>query len=103
LKSVGFEVGTAIDGDEGLRKFQEQSWDLVITDRSMPGMDGDELTAAIKALRPDVPVILVTGIPTAGSRHRQSDAILPKPFSRGELLSVVKTALGVVSIQPGKA
>jgi CheY-like chemotaxis protein len=99
LKSVGYEVGTARDGAEGLRKFQDGAWDLVITDRRMPEMDGDELTTAIKAICPDLPVILITGLPTAGAQHRQADAVLSKPFSRDELLALVKTSLGAIFLQ----
>src|SRR5688572_4482511 len=48
LESAGYEVGTAKDGAEGIEKFQGTAWDVVITDRAMPNMDGEEMAAVIK-------------------------------------------------------
>jgi len=52
---------TAANGFEGLEKFQAGQFDLVITDRAMPKLNGDGLAAAIKAARLNTPVILLTG------------------------------------------
>jgi len=52
---------TATNGFEGLEKFHAGQFDLVITDRAMPKLNGDGLAAAIKAVRLNTPVILLTG------------------------------------------
>ena len=48
-------------GEAALDKLKEGSFDLVITDRTMPGMSGDELAKAVKKKFPNVPVIMLTG------------------------------------------
>jgi CheY-like chemotaxis protein len=54
-------VLTARDGEEGLAMFREHKPDIVITDWQMPKMEGPQLIEAMKAERPDVPVILTSG------------------------------------------
>jgi len=61
MVSDGTTVETAADGREGLSKFHAGKFDLVLVDRAMPEINGDQLTEAIKELDPDMPVILVTG------------------------------------------
>jgi two-component system response regulator MtrA len=93
MSSVGHEIGTATDGLEGLMRFREQRWDVVITDRAMPHMDGEEMTAAIKASAPNVPVILITGLRDSVTRENQYEAILCKPFRGNDLQILVEKAL----------
>jgi CheY-like chemotaxis protein len=59
-----------------------ECFDLVITDNTMPCLTGLELAASIRALRPDIPILLVTGV-TPRHRGGSSDvsSLLPKPFS----------------------
>ena len=54
------EVATAPDGEKGLKLFLQDNFDLVITDRQMPGMSGEEVVRKIKLSRPDIKVILMT-------------------------------------------
>src|SRR4029077_17977992 len=54
-------VETATDGYDGLDKLRTGRFDLIITDRSMPKMSGDQLAAAAKRLHPDTPILLLTG------------------------------------------
>ena len=61
LLSMGHTVKCASSGSEGLELFQAGEFDVVITDRAMPDMNGDQVAAAIKILAPSVPVILLTG------------------------------------------
>lgn len=61
LEKVGYEVLTAGDGDEGLKVFQAESIDIVISDIKMPGMDGLALLNAIVQDSQDTEVILMTG------------------------------------------
>lgn len=56
-------VAVAADGEEGLTAVHGHSPDVVVTDLQMPGMDGLELTRVLRQVRPDLPVIMVTGYP----------------------------------------
>ena len=97
LISDGHTVETAADGGEGLSKFRAGNFDLVLVDRAMPEINGDQLTAAIKELDPNMPVILVTGfadILADKSRQPQlANLVLPKPFSRAALREAVGKAV----------
>jgi len=89
----GHLVETAADGCEGLSKFRAGKFDLVLVDRAMPEINGDQLTEAIKELDPDMPVILVTGFEkTFGDSHpeRRADLTLSKPFSHASLREAVR-------------
>lgn len=61
LGSEGYEVVTAIDGQEGMERFQESEPDLVVTDMKMPGKDGLQLLREIKESGSDIDVIILTG------------------------------------------
>jgi len=93
LREAGYLVGDAKDGVEGLRMFRQRSWDLVITDRAMPGMGGEQLAEEIRRISPDVPLILVTGFLKSDTRCELFNEILQKPFKREDLLAVVGRVL----------
>ncbi len=73
------------------------AFDVVITDLTMPGMTGDVLTAEIRKVRPDVPVVLITGysllLGDARARELGVSAVLNKPVSVAELSQVLRTVL----------
>lgn len=97
LATDGHVVETAADGGEGLSKFHAGKFDLVLVDRAMPEINGDQLTKAIKEFKPGTPVILVTGFADVmkgdGERPSRADMVLPKPFSQTDLrLAVQKVA-----------
>src|SRR5882724_4360667 len=99
LIADGHLVETAADGCEGLSKFRAGQFDLVVVDRAMPEINGDQLTDAIKELDPDMPVILVTGFTEAlgnGHEQRQADLILAKPFSHASLCNAVGKVMSTV-------
>ena len=52
---------TAPDGERGLAEFRQRKFDVVIVDRAMPGLSGDQVAAAIKSIAPTQPIILLTG------------------------------------------
>jgi signal transduction histidine kinase len=75
-------VVTAKNGREALEKFEDDRFDLVITDRVMPEMTGDQLADVIKTQSPSTPVILVTGYgQTLGGGIGEFDYVLNKPVS----------------------
>ncbi len=63
IEFLGYRVTALVNSLEALNLFQKDpfAFDLVITDLVMPGMSGDELAQNILAIRPDIPVILITG------------------------------------------
>ena len=84
LQTLGYDVDPIDDAKKGLEKFQEQAYDLVITDMNMPGMTGLDLTKELKRRQPDVPVIVISGSPPVAaldeSRDTQPDCVLVKPL-----------------------
>ncbi len=90
-------VTTAENGREGLEKFRAGEFDLVMTDRSMPEMNGDALAAAIKQLRPMQPVLLLTGfgdiMAGAGELPAGVDLVVSKPFT----LTTLRTAIAKIT------
>ncbi|MEQ9408637.1 MAG: response regulator [Fuerstiella sp.] len=61
-KGRDYQLSTAADGTEALKKLDEIGFDLVLTDLQMPGMDGLQLVREMKQRHPEVPVILMTGM-----------------------------------------
>lgn len=88
LESDLHTARTAASGEEAIAKFRTEHFDLVITDQVMAEMNGFELAAELKALKPEVPVILLTGfvdgtdIPAASEKI---DLVVGKPISRAAL------------------
>lgn len=92
LKDLGYEVETVSNASEALEKFKIESFDLVITDFNMPGMNGVELAGALKALQPKVPIILYTSDPN-GKMSPAIDLVLPKPSWKPEIYNAIKIVL----------
>ena len=85
LSGKGYAVITARDGPEALEKLAREDYDAVFTDIRMPGMDGLEVAARIKATRPWLPVVIVTGYGSSASEARAKEigvaGFLNKPLS----------------------
>ena len=64
LQAEGYEVAIATRGDEGLTRAQAHRCDLVLTDLKMPGMSGLELVEQLHALKPKLPIIMMTAFGT---------------------------------------
>lgn len=62
LERQGYKVLVAASGKEALALLEKDAIDLVLSDQMMPGMTGTELTKSIKATRPAMPVILISGV-----------------------------------------
>jgi PAS domain S-box-containing protein len=103
LERLGYRVVVGHDGLDALNIFRADpsSFDLVITDQTMPRMTGSELTRELILLRPDIPVILCTGLgPTAGQvlQHEQDEMegireVAMKPLDRDELAGIIRRVL----------
>lgn len=97
LELEGFDVVGAQDASEALRFVRDQHFDLVLTDIRMPGMSGVELFRAIRSVRPDMPVILMTAFAaeTLIDQAVQEGvfAVLPKPFDIEHVIFALSRAL----------
>jgi DNA-binding NtrC family response regulator len=72
LSEKGYEVSTALSGEEALETINETNFDVVFTDIKMPGMDGLEVTKRIKARCPWTPVVVITGYGTEENEAKAS-------------------------------
>ena len=98
LKSKGYKVFEARTGEQALEILKEQSAvDLMVTDMMMPGMDGGTLARLVRAERPEIKILLISGYSEEVARGDIVDTddfhFLPKPFSLGQLVSKVKDVL----------
>ena len=99
LRTLGYKVFSVQRSSEALELFQTQSdrFHLIITDLTMPGMNGMELAAGALQVRPDIPIILSTGFSDDTIREEAATIgirkILSKPFVLQELASSVQDAL----------
>jgi len=78
----GYEVITATDGLEGMRKLEDGGYDLVITDIVMPYVSGVGVVARLKEKNPEIPVIVITGYgkePEEAAMEKNADLVLTKP------------------------
>jgi EAL domain-containing protein (putative c-di-GMP-specific phosphodiesterase class I) len=96
LEEAGHRVLTASNGHDAVRTLTANEVDVVVSDVSMPGMNGIELLRAIRAHDPDVPVLLMTGAPSVQSAAQavQYGAMryLLKPVDANEVEEVVVQA-----------
>jgi CheY-like chemotaxis protein len=97
LARAGHTVGQAGDGMEALAQAGRDHWDLIISDVTMPGMDGPNLISQLRARGIATPVMLMTGrIDGDGLGHAQTSdtiTVLAKPFDRAALLAAVGAAI----------
>jgi DNA-binding response OmpR family regulator len=97
LKETGCYLDSAFDGLEGLTKFKEAPWDLVITDVIMPRMDGMELLEQVRAMRPETPVVVMTVDSTAekivSAIRENAFSWFQKPFTMRAVRDMVDSAL----------
>lgn len=84
LTVEGYAVETAINATAALKAFQKGKFDLVILDYEMPGMNGNELAVALKALDLNQPIAMVTAYPemlaASGTPLVGVDLLISKPF-----------------------
>jgi len=99
LESYGYQVTVRMDSEEVLNLFNEDpdAYDLLITDQTMPGMTGMDLVKAVREIRPDFPVILVTGFSDQVDEEKAAKmniGFLGKPVDSNHLMKVINMQLG---------
>lgn len=99
LKRRGHEVTVAGDADQALRSLSAGTFDLLLTDVVMPGMDGFDLLRRVKSAHPAMKVIVLTGYARKQSISDfllyGADEYLSKPFQVHELVSAVDRVTGM--------
>ncbi|MCI5162678.1 MAG: response regulator [Candidatus Electrothrix sp. AX5] len=102
MEYAGFEVEAAADGRKGLRLFEENSYDLVITDLIMPEQEGMETITFLRKNHPDVKIIAISGGGRIGPEtylpaalELGANSAFAKPFPIDELINTVKELLNV--------
>ena len=99
LSKAGHLITCAETGDDGLKEIRNRTdnFDVVLLDQLMPGMSGMDVLDQIKAINPNLPVIIITGFvtdeTTAEIIKRGARNCLPKPFNPEQLRNAVKNAL----------
>jgi two-component system, chemotaxis family, chemotaxis protein CheY len=107
LKTAGHDTVLAVDGHDGLQKFEQQRFDLVICDLFMPNKEGIATLRELRRLNPTVPVIMMSsGMPSTsylGIAHVDYLAMakafgatrtIEKPFKYSQLIKLVRECLG---------
>ena len=100
LALADYSVDVVADGGTALARLREgQAYDLIFVDLKMPGMDGLMLTRQLKYMKPDLPVIILTGFSTEVSAIEAINlgvaGYLTKPFRVPQVLAAAAKALGV--------
>jgi CheY-like chemotaxis protein len=93
LKIDGHDVEATHSGKEALALFKPGRFDLVFTDFTMPGMNGDQLAAAIKADAPGQPIVMITAHAGTLPRSPDVDLIVGKPFRLAQLRDAITKVL----------
>ena len=99
LCSSGYRVREAGSPHEALRLFSAEpnAFDLLLTDVVMPGMSGTQLASRLKEMRPDLPVLFMSGYTTGpapgGHELPRDGSLLHKPFQRSALLTALRRTL----------
>ena len=90
LELEGYEITSAYDGHEALKKIEEEYFDLIIMDVMLPGVDGISVTENIRLQNNEVPILILSAKNTSADRvaglKKGADDYLTKPFNLEELL-----------------
>jgi CheY-like chemotaxis protein len=90
LTKAGYKVDVALDGREGIQKFDIGRFDLVITDIQMPGLDGRDVIDHIhNSDKPRTPIFVISATPWL-LKNNHFDAVFTKPFSLEDLINSIR-------------
>lgn len=97
LATAGYDVMTAVDGEHGLQKAQDEAPDMVLLDMKLPGMDGIEVLRRLRQRNGSVPVVMITahGTVETAVEAMKLGAVdyLRKPFTPEEIRTIVARVL----------
>lgn len=101
LKNAGHNVEIAVDGNDGIRVFQEYETDIVVTDLNMPNLDGFGVIEKIRSGEKNnrVPIMILTTENSSDLKNRAREigasGWITKPFNEDTLLSAIERVAGV--------
>jgi two-component system, NtrC family, nitrogen regulation response regulator NtrX len=102
LSYEGYKIDEAGDGEEGIRKFREKEYDVILCDIKMPKMDGIEFLEKAKEANPDIPIIMISGhgtIETAVEAVKKGAYdYISKPPDLNRLLITIRNAMDKTSL-----
>ena len=94
LEEQGWTVNTATDGEAGLRLASQQDYDVIVSDVTMPGLNGLDLCRKLRAAGLQTPILLLTALSETDDKvtgfEAGADDYLPKPFEFRELLARIR-------------
>jgi len=97
FREHGYEIAHEADGREGLRRAMSDDWDVIIADRTLPGMEGLSIVKTLRASGNATPVLVLSALGNVVDRvdglQAGSDDYLPKPYAFVELLARVEALL----------
>lgn len=107
LEALELETDSAVNGEEALAKIEQNGFRLVLLDLKMPGMDGMEVLRRLRAIRPDIRVIILTAHGTIESAVEAMKLgavdFIQKPFAPAEIRSLVSRVLDRDQLDADKA
>jgi DNA-binding response OmpR family regulator len=99
----GYAAATALDGDEGLKKFDSEGPDLVLCDIRMPNKDGFQFLKEVRAAKRWVPIIIISALTDPSSMLKgydfKADYYLTKPLDLNETLKAVEIMLSLAPLR----
>jgi signal transduction histidine kinase/ActR/RegA family two-component response regulator len=96
LQRLNHDVTACTNGADGLQCFAEGHFDVVITDKVMPGMHGDDVARAVKASRPNIPVIMLTGFGDGVAGQDDLDGIVDEVLAKPVTITEIRQAIARV-------
>lgn len=99
LAEEGFAVSRAMDGEAAASAVRDMEFDLILTDLQMPKLAGRQLIQAMRQARPDIPIIVMTGLPPADGEaalngHSGTLLLFKKPLDFNALLREAHRLVG---------
>jgi len=106
LEELGHRVIAVETGFKGLEQVKRQDFDLVFLDLKMPGMVGDDFIGQLKAIKPRLPVTIITGYPDSGMMRRALAqgpfGVMNKPFGEADIMAAVNTFLRLTTTEANR-
>ncbi|MBM4781886.1 MAG: response regulator [Archangiaceae bacterium] len=97
LTRAGHSVSLVDTAEEGLVRLKAEPFDLLVTDKNLPGIDGLEVLKQARSVRPNLRALLITGFPTPETQLAANDlgvhAYVTKPFGVHDILDICEAAI----------
>jgi DNA-binding response OmpR family regulator len=103
VEGLGYEADDAHDGGQGLALLERHRYGLVFTDLPMPNVSGWDVVNAVRARRPTMPIIMISGFATEDDMRQAREVgvpLLQKPFSVAEIQRVIRELLAPGASHP---